>query len=1294
MWAPGKWVAGALVVAVVAGIARTSSADVPEVVVAGKGHRYVVWLNPLLEDGVTKPALTDADITRYCGAAQGFAERMWRMTNGRHRIFQVEFNYGTKPMRNDIVWNRYHGTSHANGLGSKLFIMHDSITLARHTWSEGTQPADHETCDASGICIQANCPPGLTYTSSGSLNRELCVDQNGHSPLKPATEAAQTLAHELSHSHYNIDDEYFLGMDPILYGFRICANPADWHTSIMATATDFWCDQNTHLFERKVGSSINSPFEGTKNVGNPHLEELGSSWQQAQGFWADLASYKPGQAIPHAPDTMPENELITKPVGPWAPLPTDEFCVFTGDEFSNAVLNDIVVVVDKSGSMSYRTTPADFTAFQAAFAAGLGHFNRTVAKRKSGLTVFDSTVNRLIPYQTGGTQHAITEYNLAAGGSTNLCSAISDTAAQIRAGGTDDSAGHLILLTDGRPTVAGCNTAQAVRDAAQKACSPTDGSKPVVISALAFGDADYALIQQISDICGGAARQIDGSGQPCPPGQTCNPSIPAGVPAPIDIKVASSRLGYYVRGYTEGMFAAEPKPAVFERSFDVPPSTTELEVAWMGEGAAYNVIPVPTIKSPLGSTQTKLDSGSAELGGPITNVVSGTLCEFANDYGFELVDPNGVPAGSDVVTPATELGYLTRTRRVFAPIPGRWTMRMTGGAPCVVGGSQPAPKVAMFANYRNNKVHGEVRLDKTVVGSNELARATAVLSIGPDSAATNINVTAKLVNGSTSVPVPMFDDGVNGGDETAGDGRYSGLINPSCSSATLAPGAYRFLVDFSSNGATAVAVLHPAVDIRAEAGVNAAPLSGPISVSLLEEKMFTVRNCQAPTPGCASAPPVSNACPAQTASVDGSVEIHAGQTTHDITVTVHNFPIGTTGVTVGVGPGVETTNVRSTYDDATGIGTVTFDATAQLDAPDGSQPIKIFWGPTRFATDGAIIPVFGCPALPDFDGDGIGDACDDNSLVANAGPDQLLECTTPDHAPATLNGSGSGAPNGSVSYAWSSSVALAGVNQSIASGSFPVGTTAVNLTVSQGAVQKSDSALITVLDMTPPLLTIPADIVTTSCTGVSIGTATATDVCGGTVTVVNNAPASYRAGVTFVTWTAIDRYGNSIQRTQRVTVGLGDNAACCPSGSHVIQGTSNNDTLTGTSGVDCILGKGAQDVIRGLGGNDFLSGGDGDDIIEGGLGDDVIQGGTGQDTLRGDDGRDTITGNDGDDSCYGGNQDDWISGGLGQDHLFGETGNDSLLGNEGNDELNGAAGNDICTRGSGIDTVTSCETVQ
>jgi hypothetical protein len=323
---------------------------------------------------------------------------------------------------------------------------------------------------------------------------------------------------------------------------------------------------------------------------------------------------------------------------------------------------------------------------------------------------------------------------------------------------------------------------------------------------------------------------------------------------------------------------------------------------------------------------------------------------------------------------------------------------------------------------------------------------------------------------------------------------------------------------------------------------------------------------------------------------------------------------------------------------------------------------------------------------------------------ANAGPDQIVQCSTLSSAVAILDGRGSNDPDGqTLAFSWQSSVPLQNATQAVANGTFPLGTSSATLTVSDGPNSDSDDALVTVLDTTPPVLTPPPDVGISGCTGVNIGQATAVDACGGAVTIVHDAPSTFKAGTRVVTWRAIDRFGNVAVATQTIVIGVGNDKNCCPTGTSVKLGTSNNDTLTGTSGADCILGLGGQDVIKGLGGNDFLSGGDGDDVVEGGDGNDQTEGGSGQDTLRGGNGTDALLGFDGDDQCFGGGQDDRIHGGQGRDTLYGEDGNDRLFGEDGDDRLEGAAGNDIlnggglhdlCIGGTGTNTFAQCEAQQ
>ena len=76
--------------------------------------------------------------------------------------------------------------------------------------------------------------------------------------------------------------------------------------------------------------------------------------------------------------------------------------------------------------------------------------------------------------------------------------------------------------------------------------------------------------------------------------------------------------------------------------------------------------------------------------------------------------------------------------------------------------------------------------------------------------------------------------------------------------------------------------------------------------------------------------------------------------------------------------------------------------------------------------------------------------------------------------------------------------------------------------------------IILVLDNEDPILTIPPDIVTGTCS-VSIGIASATDNCG-SLTPANNAPNSFPLGVSAVTWQVTDSSGNTVSATQLITV--------------------------------------------------------------------------------------------------------------------------------------------------------------
>jgi hypothetical protein len=70
-----------------------------------------------------------------------------------------------------------------------------------------------------------------------------------------------------------------------------------------------------------------------------------------------------------------------------------------------------------------------------------------------------------------------------------------------------------------------------------------------------------------------------------------------------------------------------------------------------------------------------------------------------------------------------------------------------------------------------------------------------------------------------------------------------------------------------------------------------------------------------------------------------------------------------------------------------------------------------------------------------------------------------------------------------------------------------------------------------------PVVTPPAPVTLTSCIDRNIGVATAVDVCDHTpVTITNDAPAAFHAGLNVVTWTGVDGKGRIGTATQNVTV--------------------------------------------------------------------------------------------------------------------------------------------------------------
>jgi uncharacterized repeat protein (TIGR01451 family) len=170
--------------------------------------------------------------------------------------------------------------------------------------------------------------------------------------------------------------------------------------------------------------------------------------------------------------------------------------------------------------------------------------------------------------------------------------------------------------------------------------------------------------------------------------------------------------------------------------------------------------------------------------------------------------------------------------------------------------------------------------------------------------------------------------------------------------------------------------------------------------------------------------------------------------------------------------------------------------------------------------------------------------------VANAGPDQTLECSN-GQASATLDGSLSSDPDGDapLTYTWAEGATTLGTGQTL-NVTLPNGPHTITLTVTDPSGESSqDTVAVNVVDTTAPAVTPPANVVVMTGPGASscgtvvsdaaLGTASASDGCEGALAVSRTGvPAGnfFPVGTTNVTYTATDAAGNTGTATQTVTV--------------------------------------------------------------------------------------------------------------------------------------------------------------
>jgi HYR domain/NHL repeat len=171
------------------------------------------------------------------------------------------------------------------------------------------------------------------------------------------------------------------------------------------------------------------------------------------------------------------------------------------------------------------------------------------------------------------------------------------------------------------------------------------------------------------------------------------------------------------------------------------------------------------------------------------------------------------------------------------------------------------------------------------------------------------------------------------------------------------------------------------------------------------------------------------------------------------------------------------------------------------------------------------------------------------SPVANAGPDQILECTGGTTS-VLLNGTASTPGSGTISsYTWAEGATTLGTGATLTV-SLPTGSHTITLTVMDtGGGSATDDVVINIRDTTGPTINCPGDIMinllpNSTATAMPVSfTVTASDSCSSNVTVTTDhaSGSNFPVGTTTVNAVADDHNGNTSSCSFNVTVLYGFN---------------------------------------------------------------------------------------------------------------------------------------------------------
>jgi hypothetical protein len=825
------------------------------------------------------------DQDRYCAIVNEWSRLTYVSTEGVHRIGTVTFYYGEsmnwpEADNTEVDWFRWwapgDGTNNwrVSGGGSnfaKMYAYDDAIgcILLPGLNENGDLVGLRPCVDWSDVAAELTCED---HDLTG-LPAKFCVDPALNLPiLRTPAAAGWVFAHENAHFFYGADDEY-----DNEHGLAVCLgeySAAEYdETSMMAThGRDRFCDSESHLTVRQLPD----PDAPTVEVCN-RVEQ--HAWSVLEANWAELQGVHEDGEHPNI-DT--------------SDLPAVE-CVF---EFTP--VNDYVLLLDRSFSMASSTNAGTGqNAFETARDAAVGLYNEVPEDAESSAVyTYNTNVQKPIPY---GPRSSVIEPEgpelgpIGPNGNTDICKAIRAAADDINAENPGAGLGMAVLLSDGLPTVAACDTTAEVLDAAEYACSRP---VPVRLHTLAFGDADHELLQQVAQTCGGTsystqARAFDFS------------------VAPEQLKFDLSRLGYSARAFTPIVEQRQLLTPLREQLVYVPPGARELDVAWVGDGYAKQ----------------------HTTGGGVL------ACSF-HQLKFELHSPSGalhLPAAAATPEGAAGRNAQFMNVRLSNPETGFWRMRLdASGFPCKTPGgalgdpfTSYRPRIQWLAGMRHHALRAVADAQPTVAPRDASVVITTELFLPEPFKVAPLIVTGQVHHIGTATPIMFRDDGV-APDVVAADGTYSALFNPTGS--IVPAGFYEVTARLVSFPGLSHALPGEVEHLELSPSDPVPVLPDPGYAEVIARTSFVLRPCceKGATAACVQ-------CDTAPCSSPGFSALEPGARYTGLTVATNGFKSSSSGLELGLGAGVRISNLRYRTDPRSGAGTATFDAEVSLNASPGPR---------------------------------------------------------------------------------------------------------------------------------------------------------------------------------------------------------------------------------------------------------------------------------------------------------------------------------------------------------------------